>query len=62
MSSPWLACRALLLLQPALSMDAVAIAWSELQAAAEQMMAAYFEGMFCGGCSCLEQLAGKVLT
>ena len=43
-------------------MDAVAIAWSELQAAAEQMMAAYFEGMFCGGCSCLEQLAGKVLT
>jgi len=36
--------------------------WVEVQKVTERMMAKYFEGVFCGGCNCLEQLAGKALT
>ena len=38
------------------------LCWAEVQKVAERMMAKYFEGVYCGGCNCLEQLAGKVLT
>ncbi|KAL1519174.1 hypothetical protein AB1Y20_003434 [Prymnesium parvum] len=36
--------------------------WSEIHRVTEQMMIKYLEGAFCGGCNCLEQLAGKALT
>ena len=34
----------------------------QVQKVMEKMMARFFEGVFCGGGNCLEQLAGKVLT
>ena len=52
----------MLLLQPVPNAAAEAIAWAELYRATELLMAKYFEGMFCGGCNCLEQIAGKALT
>ena len=48
--------------QSIVSEAAAAMLWSDLQKATERLMAKYLEAMFCGGCDCLEQLAGKVLT
>ena len=52
----------LMLLRPFADKEDAQRCWAEVQKVAERMMAKYFEGVYCGGCNCLEQLAGKVLT
>ena len=42
--------------------DAAKACWAEVAAAAERVMARRFAGVYCGGCDCLENLAGKVLV
>ena len=37
-------------------------AWRALSAATEEVMQNHFGAFFCGGCECLENLAGQVLT
>ena len=51
-----------MLLRPFADKEDAQRCWAEVQKVAERMMAKYFEGVYCGGCNCLEQLAGKVLT
>ena len=52
----------LILLAPIISARAARDCWAEVQAGTEQVMLQHFEGAFCGGCSCLENLAGQVLV
>jgi len=42
--------------------DEVRTRWSEVQKAAEGVMMSHLGEMVCGGCDCLDTLAGKVLT
>lgn len=34
----------------------------QVQQVTERMMVQHMQAVFCGGCDCLEQLAGKALT
>ena len=55
--------RQLVLMQPLCAgADDARACWAEVAAAAERVMARRFAGVYCGGCDCLENLAGKVLV
>ena len=55
--------RQLVLMQPLCGgADDARACWAEVAAAAERVMARRFAGVYCGGCDCLENLAGKVLV
>ena len=55
--------RQLVLMQPLCGgADDAKACWAEVAAAAERVMARRFAGVYCGGCDCLENLAGKVLV
>ena len=43
-------------------MDEGRAVWRVLYEATEAVMRAHFAAIYCGGCDCLEALAGQVLT
>ena len=53
---------ALTLLQPLVEGDDAKTVWRTIYNATEAVMAAHFAAIYCGGCDCLENLAGQVLT
>ena len=52
----------LMLLQPLHADDSAPVVWSRLYDATEAVMRVHFAAIYCGGCDCLENLAGQVLT
>ena len=52
----------LTLLQPILPEDEARLVWRVLYEGAEAVMQRHFAAVYCGGCACLENLAGQVLT
>ena len=50
------------LLQPLTPTDDVAARWKAVYDAVEVVMMGHFGAVFCGGCDCLDTLAGQVLT
>ena len=53
---------ALTLLQPLCDGDDARAVWRVLYDATELVMRGHFAAIYCGGCDCLENLAGQVLT
>lgn len=50
------------LLQPLCAGDDARLVWRTLYDATESVMAAHFAALYCGGCDCLDKLAGQALT
>ena len=50
------------LLQPLVAGDDAAAVWGVVYRATEQVMMGHFGALFCGGCDCIDKLAGQVLV
>jgi hypothetical protein len=42
--------------------DDAAVAWGVVYRATETVMMGHFGAFFCGGCDCIDKLAGQVLV